>query len=51
MLGLIYVSDPTVWRTFNENMIKGKLIQDSIEAGGEREVASLEFMLKTLFDP
>ena len=48
MLGSMYVSDPTVWRSFYENMIEGNLIRDNIEDGRQEEVASLECMPKNL---
>ena len=47
MLGSMYVSDPTVWRTFYENMIEGKFNPGQYR-GREGEVASLECMLRNL---
>ena len=48
MLGSMYICDPTVWRSFYENMIEGKFNPGQYQAGREREVASLECMLRNL---
>ena len=49
MLGSMYVSDPTVWRSFYKNMIEGKFNPGQYRGrqtggGGGEAVASLECM-------